>query len=259
MPELVDLLVAARLCIQRHPWSVDHVGFAIPSLDLTHGVIVTSDPGPPTVTVFESPLACMERELPPPERPRLLSVTFDEQDPHLHIEDRGRIVPATTRDTTIAACALNCLSAVHDRNAGHDGLTYIDVRLHLDGIEMFACHPSPHLATDEPILDYDPDQAPSPCLWIDSQLHLHFDAILTYHNDHIDDAWEIVWIHSLAHLLAEEALFERDPPCIRALERLLAAGATRHQAIHAIGNVLLHSHLHCTDPCDLLSRLGLSP
>ncbi|MBI1398004.1 MAG: hypothetical protein GC151_18680 [Betaproteobacteria bacterium] len=46
-------------------------------------------------------------------------------------------------------------------------------------------------------------------------------------------------IHASLHAVVENQVAVRDQPVVQALERLTGEGVTRHEAIHAIGSVLV--------------------
>jgi hypothetical protein len=49
------------------------------------------------------------------------------------------------------------------------------------------------------------------------------------------------YLHVTMHTIVENQLVQNEPPeAAPALERLLAAGVSRHEAIHRIGNLVLH-------------------
>lgn len=90
-----------------------------------------------------------------------------------------------------------------------------------------------HLLTD---MQYDPDQAPDPALWLALGEDQRLLAVARSHRDQADaPAFKL---HVCLHSVVETQLAEGLPAAHAALERLQAAGVPRHEAVHAIGDVL---------------------
>ncbi len=88
-------------------------------------------------------------------------------------------------------------------------------------------------------LVYDPDVAPPPAAWLAAEEETRIDAILAYHVANDEDLTEADEVHAGMHDICENQLAAGHPPeTAAALARLIAAGVTRHDAIHAIGSVL---------------------
>jgi hypothetical protein len=87
---------------------------------------------------------------------------------------------------------------------------------------------------------YDADFAPDPAYWLDMDESLKTRAVEEHHRglaDHPDTPNKR--LHALVHVIVENQLASGDPTEVRAtLERLVGAGLSRHEAIHAIGSVM---------------------
>jgi hypothetical protein len=89
-------------------------------------------------------------------------------------------------------------------------------------------------------LKYDGDQAPDPVAWLGADEEARLRAIRAHHQACIGHP-EIPNLerHANFHLVAENQLAAGDPEdAATALGRLIAEGATRHQAVHAIMSVV---------------------
>jgi hypothetical protein len=89
-------------------------------------------------------------------------------------------------------------------------------------------------------ISYDAERAPSPGEWLAAGDTVRMQAIEAHHRSldgHPPNP--NARLHALMHLIVENQLAAGDPAEVRAtLERLVAAGLTRHEAIHAIGSVM---------------------
>lgn len=95
---------------------------------------------------------------------------------------------------------------------------------------------------------YNPNRAPVPAKWLalDEQVRIglaetfHREAKVKLPNRHI---------HAVFHAIIENQIAENLPSVVQAMARLTAEGLTRHDALHAIGSVLVHylSELHQGD------------
>jgi hypothetical protein len=94
---------------------------------------------------------------------------------------------------------------------------------------------------EDDILTYDADVTPEPTGWLaeDDQLKAH--AVESHHatlTDHVETP--NMTMHALIHVIVENQLALGDPPEVRTtLARLVTAGVTRHDAIHALGSVVV--------------------
>ena len=81
---------------------------------------------------------------------------------------------------------------------------------------------------------YDPDRAPNPEEWLDTDEQERIDAVLRYHRKtKVRIPHEKM--HATIHAVVESQLAVGFPASVRALERLMKEGLSRHDAIHAIG------------------------
>ena len=86
---------------------------------------------------------------------------------------------------------------------------------------------------------YDPDKDPEPKAWLALDETQRIALVTDWHHKAGIDLPRL-GAHAAAHVAIESQLALGDPPSIRAtLERLMAAGLSRHEAIHAIAGVLL--------------------
>ncbi|MGE0550532.1 MAG: DUF1841 family protein [Kofleriaceae bacterium] len=87
---------------------------------------------------------------------------------------------------------------------------------------------------------YDAEQAPDPEAWLAMTESRRTKAIEAHHrslSDHPDTPNG--QLHAIVHMVVENQLAAQDPPEVHeTLARLLKAGLTRHEAIHAIGSVV---------------------
>lgn len=85
---------------------------------------------------------------------------------------------------------------------------------------------------------YDPDVSPDPRAWLAVDEHERMDLIREYHHRR-KIRLPNVEAHAATHVIVENQLAEGLPAAVNALSRLLAGGLKRHDAIHAIGSVLM--------------------
>jgi hypothetical protein len=84
---------------------------------------------------------------------------------------------------------------------------------------------------------YDPLAAPDPVLWLelDEQERL---ALVEEHHDSAGVELDKSTLHAVMHTVVENQLALRDERVMQTLERLMAEGLDRHDALHAVGSVL---------------------
>ena len=90
-------------------------------------------------------------------------------------------------------------------------------------------------------MKYDPMVSPVASKWLELDEGERISVIAIYHKDaKIKLPNETV--HACMHAVVENQLAEKLPVTVRALERLIAEGLDRHNAVHAIGCVV-SSHI----------------
>jgi hypothetical protein len=101
-------------------------------------------------------------------------------------------------------------------------------------LEEHHCHDCGCDHDDEPC--YDAAVGPDPEEWLELDEMDHYHAVQDYHdNAKPHDTPENPRLHAIIHAVAETQIASGEPPEARqALERLLAEGLSRHEAIHAI-------------------------
>ena len=90
-------------------------------------------------------------------------------------------------------------------------------------------------------MDYDAERAPLPDRWLATAEPLRVAAVEAHHRalsaPHPPTARPRV--HAAIHVVVENQLAEDRPPEVRrALDRLVRAGRSRHEAVHAIADVV---------------------
>jgi hypothetical protein len=114
------------------------------------------------------------------------------------------------------------------RRLGDDGF---DFGLPEDAIDM------PDELTDDE-MDYDPDVGPDPAHWLALEEAERLRQAKDYHR-RCDVLLANPEIHAAVHVAIENQIAMGDEMPVRgALERLMAEGLTRHEAVHALGSVL---------------------
>jgi hypothetical protein len=85
---------------------------------------------------------------------------------------------------------------------------------------------------------YDPEVAPPATQWLEADDDERLLAIRRYHKRAGENLGEGAEAHCVIHNTIENQLAEGHPAATSALERLMAEGLDRHDAIHAIGSIL---------------------
>jgi hypothetical protein len=85
---------------------------------------------------------------------------------------------------------------------------------------------------------YDPSVPPDPQLWLAIDEYERIALAREFHRRHKVKVPSLD-AHAATHAIVETQLAERLPSVVSALSRLLAGGLDRHDAIHAIGCVLM--------------------
>ena len=85
---------------------------------------------------------------------------------------------------------------------------------------------------------YDPDTTPPPADWLDLDEGERIILVEEYHRRHGITHPQLK-LHSTIHTVVENQIALREPEVLEALDRLQADGLTRHDAIHALGQVVV--------------------
>ena len=89
------------------------------------------------------------------------------------------------------------------------------------------------------MLEYDPLVEPDPAAWLAQDEQERIVLVEAYHLDE-DVKLPNLKVHAVLHVVVENQIAEGDGlPVRRKVEELMAQGLDRHDAIHAIGSVLI--------------------
>jgi hypothetical protein len=88
---------------------------------------------------------------------------------------------------------------------------------------------------------YDADQAPDPSIWLAADEVVRENAVHAYHAGLADHPpMPGPGLHAAVHMIVENQVAAGEPEETAAtVRRLVGAGATRHEAIHAVGSVVV--------------------
>ena len=90
------------------------------------------------------------------------------------------------------------------------------------------------------VITYDAAEPPDAVRWLAEDDQVKASAVEVHHatlTDHVEAP--NMTVHAMIHVIVENQLAGGDPPEVSAtLERLISAGLTRHDAIHAVGSVV---------------------
>ena len=90
-------------------------------------------------------------------------------------------------------------------------------------------------------MDYDPDVGPDPARWLALEEGERLRQAKDYH-ERYDALLAEAEVHAAIHVMIENEIATNDEtPAREALERLRAEGLSRHEAIHALGSVLIET------------------
>jgi len=113
------------------------------------------------------------------------------------------------------------------RRLGPDGFDFVEMAGDEDDFAEFDTDP------------YDPDHAPDPAEWLAADEQERIIRVEDYHSlagIELPNAP----LHATFHAIVENQIAAGDPPSVaRAVERLQKEGLDRHDAIHAVGSVLI--------------------
>lgn len=93
-------------------------------------------------------------------------------------------------------------------------------------------------------MDYDADRPPDAAAWLAADEPQRLAAVEAHHRAVAAShpPMRAARVHAALHVVVEEQLATGSPPEVRrALARLVAAGRTRHEAVHAIAEVAADS------------------
>jgi hypothetical protein len=87
---------------------------------------------------------------------------------------------------------------------------------------------------------YDADKAPDPQEWLELDEQVRIDLAIAYHRRYHLQMGQDPQMHGIAHVIVENQVAAGDTTVVPAtLARLMREGLDRHDAIHAIGSVLM--------------------
>jgi len=87
---------------------------------------------------------------------------------------------------------------------------------------------------------YNADQAPDPGTWLELDESVRLELVMAYHRRNRLSVGQSARAHAAAHVAVENQLAMGDATVVPAtLDRLMREGLDRHDAIHAVGSVLL--------------------
>jgi len=96
-------------------------------------------------------------------------------------------------------------------------------------------------------MQYDATERPDPEIWLELDETKRIDLVIDYHR-HIGAQLETPELHAVAHVVVEnQVALGEVTPVPETLERLLDEGLDRHEAVHAIGSVLMEIMLDMVD------------
>jgi len=105
-------------------------------------------------------------------------------------------------------------------------------------------------------MQYDATEQPDPEIWLELDETERIDLVIDYHR-HIRAQLETPELHAMAHVAVEnQVALGEVTPVPETLERLLDEGLDRHEAIHAIGSVLMEIVLDTVDKPDDVSDIN---
>lgn len=97
------------------------------------------------------------------------------------------------------------------------------------------------MSTDASDFDYDADHAPDPRAWLATAFAARARGVRRYHERAAVDHPQVrsPELHAAVHVAVENQIaLGRPAATARAVERLVAAGLPRHEAIHRVGAVV---------------------
>jgi hypothetical protein len=90
------------------------------------------------------------------------------------------------------------------------------------------------------MMRYDADKAPDPEAWLQLDEQERIDLAIKYHRRYHLPMGESPQMHGIAHVIVENQVAAGDATVVPVtLARLMREGLDRHDALHAIGSVLM--------------------
>jgi hypothetical protein len=90
------------------------------------------------------------------------------------------------------------------------------------------------------MMRYDASTAPDPEEWLQLDEQERIDLVIDYHKRAKEPVGQDKKLHAIAHVIVESQVAAGDATVVPAtLARLMREGLDRHDAIHAIGSVLM--------------------
>lgn len=87
------------------------------------------------------------------------------------------------------------------------------------------------------VLEYDPFVEPDPDQWLALDDEERIDLVMAYHR-RAGIRFPRAKVHAMFHVVIENQIADAELPVRGTVERLMAEGLDRHEAIHAVGSVL---------------------
>jgi hypothetical protein len=89
-------------------------------------------------------------------------------------------------------------------------------------------------------MNYDASKAPDPENWLELDEQERIDLVIEYHRRNHLPMGGSAKLHGAAHVIVENQIALGDPPAVReAHARLMSEGLDRHDAVHAVGSVVM--------------------
>ena len=86
---------------------------------------------------------------------------------------------------------------------------------------------------------YDALKAPDPQDRLDLDEQERIDQVIEYHRRHHPSMGQSAKLHGVAHVVVENQIARRAPAVREALARLMRESLDRHDAVHAVGSVVM--------------------
>jgi hypothetical protein len=99
------------------------------------------------------------------------------------------------------------------------------------------------------VTNYDPEVPPSPTEWLALDEQLRIGLAERYHRNAREKVPNVK-AHAAFHAIVENQIAEGLEPVIRAMERLMMQGLSRHDAVHAVGSVVADHFLEAMNTKD---------